>query len=330
MNNIQALSLSGPMASLTPGSWMLKAVIKLEKIAEEAGIQLPPVINDLPDVVKSHIKDAVAIPSCVVQAVGAEFQNTIVGAILRLVAPEGFNRDSNPTAETATDCIEVQRTYARFMKYIQPLTTASEIYDKLSKAKYLIEPEQRLIERAWERERHATDAAPRSRPWPWADTWPVARLEVPALGVDRLVLAGAHGSSLPFGPGHVDGSALPGDPGSVIIAGHQDTHFQFLRKIEPGVIVRLTSMWGREFEFEVIGGEIVDARLHGISPLVSGSELVLVTCQPTDGMPFRGPYRLIVTARPVVERHPMELPAPAPVNDNPFLLAGLYLQEGGQ
>ena len=39
----------------------------------------------------------------------------------------------------------------------------------------------------------------------------MARLSVPRLGLERHVLAGAHGRSLAFGPGHLDGTPLPGD-----------------------------------------------------------------------------------------------------------------------
>ena len=41
------------------------------------------------------------------------------------------------------------------------------------------------------------------KPWPWADTWPVARLVVPSLGIDQIVIEGAHGRTLAFGPGRV-------------------------------------------------------------------------------------------------------------------------------
>jgi hypothetical protein len=51
------------------------------------------------------------------------------------------------------------------------------------------------------------------KPWPWADTWPIARLSAPRHGVDLFVLAGATGRTLAFGPGHVDGTARPGRPG---------------------------------------------------------------------------------------------------------------------
>jgi sortase A len=56
---------------------------------------------------------------------------------------------------------------------------------------------QLLIERAWQRAL-AGEAAP--KPWPWADTWPVARLEAPAQGVSLFVLAGSSGRTLAFAP----------------------------------------------------------------------------------------------------------------------------------
>ena len=70
---------------------------------------------------------------------------------------------------------------------------------------------QVLIKHAWD---EALAGHKAMRPWPWADTYPVARLAVPALGVDEIVLAGASGRTLAFGPGHMDGTAAAGAPGS--------------------------------------------------------------------------------------------------------------------
>jgi sortase A len=70
---------------------------------------------------------------------------------------------------------------------------------------------QVLLRRAWAE----TQATGRPvKPWSWADTWPVARLSVPRHDVDLIVLAGASGRTLAFGPGHVDGRAAPGTPGT--------------------------------------------------------------------------------------------------------------------
>jgi len=150
-----------------------------------------------------------------------------------------------------------------------------------------------LIERAWEKSLEQSSPV---KPWRWADTWPLARLRVEALGITRYVLTGANGASLPFGPGHLDGSALPGQPGSIVIAGHRDTHFGFLDELSPGIKVELTGINGTTRVFRVSGQQMVDARTHGIAPLTDGSELILVTCEPTHAFRYRGPFRLVVTA----------------------------------
>jgi hypothetical protein len=86
---------------------------------------------------------------------------------------------------------------------------------------------QVLLQRAWSRAL-AGEAMP--KPWPWADTWPVARLRMQHPSVDLIVLAGAYGRTLAFGPGHVTSSALPGQEGTVMLTGHRDTHFRFLKE----------------------------------------------------------------------------------------------------
>ena len=86
---------------------------------------------------------------------------------------------------------------------------------------------QELMQRAWVR---GQSGAARPVPWPWADTWPVARLTSKARAVDLIVLAGGSGRTLAFGPGHLSASAMPGETGNTVIAGHRDTHFEFLEK----------------------------------------------------------------------------------------------------
>src|SRR5215831_17387222 len=90
---------------------------------------------------------------------------------------------------------------------------------------------QVLIARAWSR---TLAGETQVRPWPWADTWPVAHLSVPRLGIDRYVLEGADGSAMAFGPGHAGGTARPGTAGNSVIGGHRDTHLAFLREVKPG------------------------------------------------------------------------------------------------
>ena len=75
---------------------------------------------------------------------------------------------------------------------------------------------QALIRRAWAQ---TSKKGGPPKPWPWADTTPVARLGAPMHRVDLIVLDGGSGRTLAFGPGHVTGTARPGEHGNVVIAG---------------------------------------------------------------------------------------------------------------
>ena len=83
------------------------------------------------------------------------------------------------------------------------------------------------------------------KPWSWADTWPVARIEVPRLHRSEIALAGSSGQALAFGPGHVERTPEPGEPGTSVFAAHRDTSFAFLGEVRIGDEVRVTRRDGR-------------------------------------------------------------------------------------
>lgn len=150
---------------------------------------------------------------------------------------------------------------------------------------------QVLFRGAWERAR-AGENAP--RPWPWADTYPMARLRVRAHGIDLFVLSGATGRTLAFGPGHHDGSAMPGDEGNVVLSGHRDTHFRFLRDLHAGDALDIETARGRVYRYRVINATVVDYRKLVLPRWAS--QLTLVTCYPFDALTTGGPLRYVVTA----------------------------------
>ena len=152
---------------------------------------------------------------------------------------------------------------------------------------------QVLLRQAWADTRSGEIEA---KPWPWADTHPVARLEVPGHRVDLLVLAGASGRTLAFGPGHFHGTAAPGSDGTSVMAGHRDTHFRFLENVAPGDTMTVTDAAGAVRHYTVTGSEIADARTARIRLDRGGSRLVLVTCYPFDAVTAGGPLRYVVTA----------------------------------
>lgn len=156
---------------------------------------------------------------------------------------------------------------------------------------------QHLIEQAWSR-KLAGELQP--RPWPWADTWPVARLHVARLAQTRHVLAGADGRTIAFGPGHVHGTALPGTPGNIAIAAHRDTHFAFLRELHEGDLLELAHGPGPATTYSVRTMSIVDKRdVTALAQGVGGKRLTLITCYPFDAIDPSGPLRYIVTAEEV-------------------------------
>lgn len=151
---------------------------------------------------------------------------------------------------------------------------------------------QVLLERAWQRARNDDSAA---KPWPWADTSPVARLRVKRLGIDQIVLSGDSGRTLAFGPGWRSSSAQPGAPGLAVISGHRDTHFSYLRHIVRGDEMALETVRGTT-RYRVIDTQVVDSRRR-ISPVANTPEsLLLVTCYPFDAIVPGGPLRYVVSA----------------------------------
>lgn len=133
------------------------------------------------------------------------------------------------------------------------------------------------------------------KPWSWADTWPVARIEVPRLGVSAIALNGASGQALAFGPGHLDNTPEAGENGTAVYAAHRDTHFTFLRNIKENDQITITRRDGRIFTFRVTHMAVARWDEAGIDPDAHGVHLVLATCFPFDAV-TSGPLRYLVYA----------------------------------
>ena len=158
---------------------------------------------------------------------------------------------------------------------------------------------QHMMQRAWRLSlREDIPAAARVKPWPWADTWPVARLYTPDRENDLIVLAGGSGRTLAFGPGHLTASALPGERGNTIIAGHRDTHFRFLADVELGDRLTVERPDGRRIDYVVVSADVADARRARIRLDTDTPLLTLVTCYPFDALEPGGPLRYVVTLEP--------------------------------
>jgi len=153
---------------------------------------------------------------------------------------------------------------------------------------------QWLLARAWEEARAQGGAA---KPWPWADTHPVARLTAPAHGVNLLVLEGASGRTLAWGPAHVAGTARPGARGNAIVTGHRDTHFAFLRELRGGDVLVIQTAAGTTRRYRVERTFVADSAELKLPADERATTLALVTCYPFDAIDPGTPLRYAVVAR---------------------------------
>jgi sortase A len=156
---------------------------------------------------------------------------------------------------------------------------------------------QILLERAFARSSATGEIV---KPWSWADTWPVARIEVPRLHRSVIALHGASGQALAFGPGHVELTPAAGERGTAVYSAHRDTHFAFLADVAIGDEIRITRRDGAKFSFRVTATGVARWDASGIDPFAEGQNLVLSTCWPLAAR-TAGPLRFLVHAR--IESH---------------------------
>ena len=154
---------------------------------------------------------------------------------------------------------------------------------------------QYLLVEAWQETKLNGQA---SKPWPWADTFPVAELRVPQYDIEHIVLSGASGRNLAFGPGHLLSSSPLTQSGHIIIGGHRDTHFAFLQHLKIGDTILLENKEGLIQTYQVDSITIHDIRKDRIQDF-NTSAISLVTCYPFNSTEVGGPLRYIVNAFPV-------------------------------
>lgn len=136
---------------------------------------------------------------------------------------------------------------------------------------------------------------PPPKPWWWADTRAIAKMSVPRLNKHLYIMQDDSGESLAFGPGHLPASAKPSNIGHVMIAGHRDSHFNFLRKVRVGDVIETQNYRGQKKSYQIQNLHIIDSDKQGIE-LLDSDHLTLITCYPFDSFVPGGPLRFLVEA----------------------------------
>ncbi len=150
-----------------------------------------------------------------------------------------------------------------------------------------------LLEKAWEQ---TVEGGKPVKPWPWADTWPIARITIDRLGIDSVVLEGDSGEVLAFGPGHVSGSAQPLGKGNCVLVGHRDTSFKFLQHLRPGDRITLDNRQKQRKTYRIDSLQVMSAeKLHFRE--IEESWLTFITCYPFGAIAPGGKQRFVVFAR---------------------------------
>jgi sortase A len=125
----------------------------------------------------------------------------------------------------------------------------------------------------------------------------IGRLEIPKLDLSSVILEGDGSQTLRVGLGHVPATPLPGQPGNVVIAGHRDTFFRPLLKIQICDEVSIDTT-ARTYYYQVRSFEIVDPRNINALRFHNKNELTLITCYPFSYI-GPAPKRFVVHAEPV-------------------------------
>lgn len=125
----------------------------------------------------------------------------------------------------------------------------------------------------------------------------IARIEIPKIGVSAYVVEGTDTASLRKGPGHYPDTPLPGEPGTVAIAGHRTTFgapFRKIDRLKPGQAITVDMPDGR-FLYRVEAKRIVDDSDLSVLEPVGHRRLMLSACHPL----YSAAQRVIVFARQV-------------------------------
>jgi sortase A len=153
---------------------------------------------------------------------------------------------------------------------------------------------QQLISYSWQQ---TIDFQQRIKPWPWADTYPIAELSFERLNKRIVVLNGGDPTTLAFSVGAIAPFNHPQNTQAFVVAGHRDSHFSFLEDVFMNDIISLADKYGQSQLYQVEAIDIVDASTGKLPILADDSQLILITCYPFNSTSSNSNERYVITAK---------------------------------
>ena len=134
------------------------------------------------------------------------------------------------------------------------------------------------------------------KPWPWADTFPIAKLQFKRLEENIVVLNGGDPTTLAFSAGAVAPFNQTNNGKPFVVAGHRDSHFAFLEDVLMKDVISMTDQHGKSQLYQVEAIDIVDASSGELPILANDSSLILITCYPFESIGSDANERYVITA----------------------------------
>jgi len=123
----------------------------------------------------------------------------------------------------------------------------------------------------------------------------IGRLTLPTLGSEHYLVEGTKTADLRKGPGHYSDTPLPGERGTVGVAGHRTTYgapFRKIDRLERGDLITIEMPYGR-FDYRVEKTRIVAPTEVSVKRRVGYDRLILSACHPL----YSAAQRIVVFAR---------------------------------
>ena len=152
---------------------------------------------------------------------------------------------------------------------------------------------QHYLEVAW---KESLKSNKLSKPWKSADFYMIGELKVPKLKVSRVILNSVSGEAMAWSIGRVTNLNHALDKQPIILAGHRDSHMQFMSELNIGDNIELMMSDGNVRSYIISKTEVSSKPEMSLSPISLNREiLILTTCWPFNSLQS-GDQRYIIFA----------------------------------